>query len=288
MSINARQAYLAAVGLCSLVLFILILHVPLLSAEDSLVVYYLDVGQGDATLVQLPDSTTMLIDGGPDNTVLHELGRLLPWWQRTIDYLIITHPHVDHYNGLFGVVEKYRIGRVFFNGEKGTSHFSQLMSEMRRHQIPLTVVSAGDTFTLPGEVRLEFLWPKPTYPQKSVDALSLALLITRHDSDFLFMGDVPQDEELEILRLRPTLQAEVLKVGHHGSSSSSHASFLQAVAPEHCIISAGRNNRYGHPHRWTLRNLDRALCRVWATFEHGTISATTRGGQPFLTAELVK
>lgn len=287
MSINTRQAYLAVVGLCSLVLFILILHVPLLSA-DALIVHYLDVGQGDATLVQLPDSTTVLIDGGPDNAVLHELGRLLPWWQRTIDYLIITHPHLDHYNGFFGVVEKYRIGRVFFNGEEGTSHFSQLMSEMHRREIPLTVVSAGDTFTLPDGVTLEFLWPKPSYPQKSVDALSLAFLISRHDSDFLFMGDVPQDEELEILRVRPTLQAEVVKVGHHGSSSSSHASFLQAVAPEHCIISAGRNNRYGHPHRQTLRNLGRALCRVWVTFEHGTVSATTRGARLLLTAELVK
>ena len=251
------------------------------TALPVLAVYFLDVGQGDAIFIQLPDGPQVLIDAGADNSVLFGLGEALPWWDRTIEYAVVTHADLDHFGGFSGIVEKYSIGRFLYNGDVDKSLFKMLHESVDERQVASSVIGQGYALEWPSGVALRFLWPRPGYESEDTNARSLVALLTWHDATILLTGDMPIAEEQMLLRAYPDLHTQVLKVGHHGSKGSSGLLFLEAIRPELCIISAGKDNSFGHPHPEALSRLKAVGCTILSTIDEGTVTVRTDGSGPF-------
>lgn len=226
----------------------------------------------------------LLIDTGPDRTVLSKLGRAMPFFDRTIDFVIITHPHADHYAGLAAVISRYRVGRILLPAARAdTPEFLSLMDTARAADVELVEVGEGDIIRL-GEAEFDVLWPaRSAEPPPGLDdnaaanSLSLVVRLTAFCDGVgerpasapecgaaLFMGDATQETEAGILSDASPLNASVLKVGHHGSDRSTSAVWLAAVRPEQAVIEVGRNN-YGHPAQALQRRLRAAGAGVWRT-----------------------
>lgn len=242
----------------------------------------LDVGQGDAILIRTPQEQNILIDGGPGSAVLERLAEQLPFYDRTVDLLILTHPHADHVNGLVDVLRRYTVRRVLYTGALHTSQkYLDFLALIRDRGIPLEIVDAPRDIMLGGGIDLRLLYPLRSFRDESVQELndtSIVAKLSYGDSSFLFTGDAEAVVERELLeRDTAVLNADVLKVGHHGSDSSSTGAFLDAVSPDYAAISVGAGNRYGHPHASTLDKLRRRGVRIFRTDEDGTIVFVTDG-----------
>lgn len=270
------SAYVAA-SMPALVLLISLLLGLWVTRPQFVSVNFLDVGQGDSIYIRLPDGVSMLIDGGPDNHLLDALGNVMPWWDHSIDYVIISHPDRDHFAGLLGVAEKYDVGAVLYNGDAGDWYFDMLLAEFRTRGAKITVFHQGDALAFRGGVTMRFVWPPVGYAGEDKNGRSLTALLSWRDSDFLFTGDMPQREEEIMLRAEQLQQIEVLKVGHHGSKNSTGEKLLAAILPVYCVISAGVDNSYGHPAPVVLKRLADAKCRILETMRSGTITLQTDG-----------
>jgi competence protein ComEC len=241
-------------------------------------VHFLDIGQGDAILIETPENTSILVDAGSDGHVVQQLGEVLPWWQRKIDYMLITHPDHDHYGGFQSVLQKYTVGEVLWTGDEDPSRaFQSLVQDIRKRSIPMRKVIPGDVLHWPSGVTLRILWPPDSYQSKDKNNRSLTALLSYGDEDYLLTGDLPQAEESQMMVMYPSVTAEVLKVGHHGSRTSSGTDFLVKLHPRYCIISAGKANSYGHPHAEVLTRLAEAHCEIHSTMVESRISTVTDG-----------
>jgi competence protein ComEC len=240
-----------------------------LGGPGQLEVHVLDVGQGDAILIWTPDGDTVLVDGGPSGeSVARELGEVLPHWERAIDIIVLTHPHEDHLAGLAEVQRRYRVGTVATNGETVESlAFDELMEAEEAVSL-----AAGESFEVDG-VHFEVLWPSAGFEGSTNDA-SLVLRVTYGDAVLLLTGDVEAAAQAELLLSGTPLRAHMLKVPHHGGGTSQGA-FLEAVGAEVVVISAGAENRFGHPADSVLAVLVGA--RVLRTDEDGRVTLRTDG-----------
>lgn len=236
--------------------------------------YFLDIGQGDATLIHTPDGRDILIDGGPDNSVLYRLGEVMPFYDRTIDMVVLTHPDSDHMNGLIEVLKRYRIKTIVYNGIVDTSPAYRYFKELAAAERAEVVIAvAGQRFQF-AEAELEILFPEASLASRRFDDTNESSIVGRYsfgDSDFLFSGDLPQAEERELVSTGAVLEAEVMKAGHHGSKTASAPEFIKAINPVYAVVSAGRNNTYGHPHYRTLHTLSAAGVEILRTDLRGTI-----------------
>ncbi len=235
---------------------------------------FLDVGQGDSELVKAPAGQNVLIDGGPDGSVIKRLGERLPWWDRKIDLMVLTHPHEDHVAGLVKVLENYRVGKIVYAGTPDDNPtYAAWAALIREKRIPTFIVREPQEIDLGGGCRLEVLNRPGSGGQLNDDSLVLKLVYGR--TSFLFMGDAGQEVERQ---LDPAeLKADVLKIGHHGSDSSSGENFLKEVSPALAVIEVGRDNKFGHPSRRTLKKLERLGARVFRTDQDGTIVLRSDG-----------
>lgn len=256
---------------------------------DALRVSFMDIGQGDATLLQFPNGQTMLVDCGPDASVLSALGRNLPWNQRDLDYLVITHAHADHFGGCIDVLARFRVHTIFYNGYDGDG--SSLLRDWHRavteeqgvEGAHYTIIRKPDTVTV-GSSTIAFLYPdhdvaaEPHVPgEKTIDVndTSVVIKVTYGTQDVLLTGDMEAPLEHYLVTKTPAvLPAEILKVGHHGSRSSSSEEFLRTVRPKDAVISAGKGNSYDHPHRAILYRLTDFGITAWRTDIGGDILAT--------------
>ncbi len=237
-------------------------------------VHFIDVGQGDSILIQMPDGAMALIDGGNND------GRAAAYLRRLgvtrIDVLIATHPHADHIGGLPQVMNTFSVGQVWTSGASNTTGiFETFLDTIAARKIPYHEAKAGDSIPL-GSARLAVL----AGAQKAQDLndTSLVVRLAYGTVSFLFTGDAEADVEARMLRLFPgQLRSTVLKVGHHGSSSSSSIPFLQAVQPRVAVYSAGKGNPYGHPTPRTIANLKAVGAVVYGTDVHGTVVISTDG-----------
>ncbi|MBI5798882.1 MAG: MBL fold metallo-hydrolase [Candidatus Yonathbacteria bacterium] len=254
--------------------------VRVLHDRGKLVVYALDVGQGDALFIRFPNGTTMLIDGGPDGSVVEQLGGVLPFWERHIDTMVLTHPQADHVGGLPSVFERYSIGRVVMTGVLHTTpEYLELLQQIRDTSTPTTIVDHPFVEAI-GSVRLQYLWPRTSIAKRSVPELNNASIILRMvygDTSFLFIGDSESSVEDALIAANVSREATVLKVGHHGSDTSTSEIFLDAVHPRFAMISVGRKNKFGHPSRRILRRLERAGVEVHRTDKEGRIRFVSDG-----------
>ena len=254
--------------------------------DGHLHLYVLDVGQGDAILAVTPDGRRMLVDGGPDPaSVLLALGRLLPVGERTLDVVAATHLDADHVGGLIGVLGRYDARVVLQTGDPpGAALYPQWQRILRQHEHPAVTVSSGHRINLGKEVTLDVLHPPPgALPagvSQSANNRSMVMRLVYGEVSFLLTGDIEQDVERHLAdTLGSRLDADVLKVGHHGSRSSTSPGFLRMVDPHSAAISAGRDNRYGHPVSEVMQRLEAAVGRerIFLTAHDGTIEYVTDG-----------
>lgn len=220
-----------------------------------------------------PDGTTALIDGGYDNGLA--LAYLQRQGIRRIDLLIASHPHADHIGGLVEVLRTLPVGAVWTSGATHTTGiFEQFLDAIDQARVPYHEAQTGQTIAL-GQLAFVVLRSDPDAAE--LNDASLVLRLQYGAVSFLFTGDAEQLSERALLHDPGRLRSTVLKVGHHGSATSSSPAFLAAVAPEVAVYSAGRDNSYGHPHAETLRALEAAHARVYGTAVDGTVIVQSDG-----------
>jgi len=257
----------------------LVWAVVLTLPDDKLHVSFLNVGQGDAILVQTPSHQNILIDGGPSPKALNrELGKKLPFWDRTIDLVVSTQPQADHLAGLVEVLKRYKVNEVVESGiPYNTSVYQEWNSSVSASGVRRDIAIAGQEADLGGGIKLMVLNPPAEHFQGTsddVDNNGVVLRLEWGEVSFLFTADIRWDGEFELIKERPGLQSTVLKVAHHGSNSSTTGQFLAVVAPQAAVISVG-NNTFGHPGNKTLERL--AEVKVYRTDENGTVEFITDG-----------
>lgn len=248
------------------------------SNPNVLTVHYIDVGQGDSELIQI-NNKNILIDAGPKDAEDKVVSYIKTQGITTLDYLIETHPHEDHIGGMEAVVKSFKINQ--FIGPKiynppTTSIFKNLITTLKNKNMKITVLDPGDHIDLGKNVECQILSPEKAY-YDNLNNYSIVLKITYKDSKFLFDGDAEQEDESKILNHGFDISSDVLKVGHHGSSGSSSENFLKEVSPKIAVISCGKNNDYGHPHKVTLDKLNSINCKIYRTDLNGDIVITSDG-----------
>ena len=244
-------------------------------AENSVTVHFIDVGQGDTTLIQMNNSS-VLIDGGDRRTASSVVQYLKDAEVDRIDYMITTHPHADHISGLVNVLDAFKVDTVIMpKVSHNTQTFKRLLDNIETKTVTLQESVPGNSFNI-GETVFTIVAPNST-GYKNLNNYSVSVHMSHGNTAFLFTGDAEAESENEMLKNSHKLSANVLHAGHHGSNSSTTQSFLDAVSPEIAVISCGAGNSYGHPHKEVLERLEKAGVTVYRTDLHGTIVMTTNG-----------
>lgn len=237
-------------------------------------IHFIDVGQGDCSLV-VCDGKAMLIDGGESSESSKVYAYLKSHGVDHLDYMVATHAHSDHIGGLSGALNYASVGTAFCPvTEYDSKTFSSLVKYLGNQNASITVPSAGDTFAL-GSAHVQILGPQKNYDDPN--DTSIVLKITYGETSFLFTGDAERTAEADILDAGYDLSATVLKVGHHGSDTSTSYPFLREIMPEYAVIQVGKDNSYGHPTEDTLSRLRDADVKVYRNDLQGTIICTSDG-----------
>lgn len=221
---------------------------------ELLEIHVIDVGQGDSALIRHKGST-ILIDAGPRKSEAYLRAYLESLDIDSIDYVILTHPHEDHIGGAATVIDGFKVKKLLVTDlEAATYTFEELLDSIERNETDTEIPSLGDEYTA-GEISFKIL--APITPTDDSNNMSLVVKFTFGDTDFLFTGDAEKEVEAEMLKMYPAdmLDCDLLKVGHHGSNTSSSAEFLNAVSPKIATISCAKDNDYGHPHGEPLARL---------------------------------
>ncbi len=251
-----------------------------LSADTSLLeVHFLDVGQGDAIFIESPTGVQVLIDGGPDAGVLQELSKQMSFFDRSIDVIIATHPDSDHVGGLSDVLTRYQIGAVLLTENEGDSPAaSAFMNAVIDEAVAPIYARRGQQYDLGGGVVLEVLFPETNPKDMESNTSSIVAQLRYGETEVMLTGDSPKSiEEYLVLIEGENLKSDILKVGHHGSRTSTSELFLAEVAPQYAIISAEKDSRYGHPHVEVTDALFNAGIEMLSTAESGTITFVSDG-----------
>jgi competence protein ComEC len=259
---------------------VLVLSWGMSQPDGQLHIVFMNVGQGDATFIQTPSGRQILVDGGLYPSVLNDqLGRQMPFWDKEIDMLIATHPDADHVSGLVGVFDRYRVNQIITNGQSfGESPiYDEVLTAAQTQETDVRPVQAGEIIEIEDGVRLEVVHPGPVLIEENRNENSVSMRLVYGEFTFLFTGDAEQMGEAEMLAAERPLTALVFKAGHHGSNSSSSLPFLQAVQPQIIIVSAGADNRFGHPAPEMLERAAAVGAVVLRTDELGSITVTTDG-----------
>ena len=259
------------------------------TTHNPLTVVFLDVGQGDSTLIRAPNGQTMLIDGGRDVDFGTQIiiPQLKAWGASQLDVLIPTHPDADHISGLVGVLENYPVKLAALTGQvHATKIYERLLTNIRDKGIDALQVRTGTPIPFDPSVKLEVLNPDEDAVQSDdTNNASIVIKLTYGQTSFLLTGDAESPANQAMLQHGFDVRATVLKLGHHGSRTSTNEAWLRAVQPQLGIISVGAGNSYGHPHPEVLAALNQLGIQFLRTDEHGTITITSDGAQLHVTTQ---
>ncbi|MFY9461616.1 MAG: ComEC/Rec2 family competence protein [Candidatus Sungiibacteriota bacterium] len=247
-------------------------------------IYFFDVGQGDAIFIESPGGNQVLIDGGPDNSVLAKLGEVMPFWDRSIDLVILTHPHADHLDGLVEVLKRYDVGTVLESGVNHTiPEYAEWHELLEEKNVKVVIAKAGQRIQLSDAAYLDILTPLEDFIGKSPKDMHDATVVSKltyASTAILFMADAERPLEFRLLDSSfQILDSDILKAGHHGSKTSSSEGFLEAVSPEIAVISTGKKNRYGHPHQEVIDRLNKLGIKIFRTDTDGDVTFVSNGVQ---------
>jgi len=255
--------------------FLLLAHEWQRLPDGKLRVVALDVGQGDSILITTPLHQRILVDGGPDMALLERLGEELPFFDRRIDLLILTHQDSDHITALPALLDRYNISHALLTGTANmNSRYAAFLDGIKQSGAAIIIADAEHDIDFGGGVLLDILWPIASLfgeEVQQVNNASVVAKLTYKDHGLLLTGDIEEKTEEELLKAGYDLRADVLKVPHHGSKTSSSTGFLLAVDPDLALISVGKENTYGHPHPSVLARYQKLGIPVRRTDQEGSI-----------------
>lgn len=245
---------------------------------DNLKVHYFDVGQGDCILVQV-NNKNLLIDAGPKDAESQLIKNINNLNIKKLDYVIATHPHEDHIGGMGQIIKTFNIGK--FYAPKVTSNtktFEYMINQLNNKNLKINIIKPGigDDIDLGKNAKVEVFAPNNS-SYENLNNYSPIIKISYKSTSFLFTGDAEKLSEKEVLNKEYDIQSDVLKIGHHGSSSSTSKEFLNKVNPKIAVISLGKDNDYGHPHKETISSLKNKGIKYFRTDEEGTVILESDG-----------
>ena len=287
--LNGKKIFLAALALSASLFYVSALAFYQNQGRAELTVSFFDVGQGDAIFIEASDGTQILIDGGPPNRILPLLGERMPYFDKYIDVVVLTHPHADHVSGLIEVLEKYNVGMIIESGvDYHTAEAKMFQELVKEENIKSVIIDRPVDLNFYDGAVLRFIYPEESFVGKTLQNVHDAALVAELDFDgkkILFMSDAEKNLEKRLVSEGKIGDMDVLKTGHHGSKTSSNDFFLNAAKPEYAIISLGARNRYGHPHPNVLSNLASSGAQVLRTDLDGTITLKIHNGELSLQKE---
>jgi competence protein ComEC len=272
---NLKIYFLLLLIIFNVVIFYAIYYV----SESILEVSFLDVGQGDAIFIKAPGGRQMLIDGGPNNSVLRELGKVMPFYDRSIDIVVATHADQDHIGGLIAILERFEVDLfIRTNATSSSAVYLELENLIKEKNIKTEIITAPEIITFGKDTKFNILFPNQNTSGWETNDSSIIGKLTYGQTSFLLTGDSPQIIEKYIVGKYGTfLDSDVLKVGHHGSKNSSAELFIGTVSPAYSVISAGINNSYGHPTPEVISILNNFSSQILKTFDKGMIQFKSDG-----------
>jgi competence protein ComEC len=278
----SKKIIFRIVGLAAAVLVLLGIAFFESSEESKAIeVDFLDVGQGDAILIKTPDHQRILIDGGPSNAVVNKLGKNLPFFDKKIDLIILTHPHADHLDGLIEVLKRYEVKKILSTGVVHTTpDYLAWLEEIKNQNVPMEIAKAGQTLDFGGGIKMDIFYPTEDLVGKQVENLNDTSIVAKlifGQTSFLFTGDAEMEMEEKLINGGADLKADVLKVAHHGSKNATSQNFLEKVQPKFAVISVGADNQFGHPNGMTVKRLENIGAEIFRTDEDGDIKIISDG-----------
>jgi competence protein ComEC len=253
-----------------------------LSRPQFLEVIFFDIGQGDSIFIETPGNYQILIDGGPSNIILEKLGKEMDFWDRKIDLIILTHPEHDHIAGLIEVLKRYEVENIVWTGIlRDTAEYKEWVRLIEEEGSNIEIVQAGQRIITPN-LFFQVLYPLENLKGQDVKNTNNTSIINRlvfNNTSFLFLGDAYKSVERKLVNNGTYLDSDVLKVGHHGSKTSTSKELLESTNPQIAVISAGKDNRYGHPHEQVLEILNDYGIKILRTDEIGDIKIISDGNK---------
>ncbi len=244
-----------------------------------LTVSMLDIGQGDSILIESPEKIQVLVDGGPNRKVLSALGKEIPFYDRSLDLLVVSNSDKDHLAGFIDILQSYKIGAVLISSaESETSVFKTFIDLVEEKNIPIIYAYRGQKINIGGGAYIEVLFPDRNVSGLETNTGSIIMKLVYGESSMIFTGDAPSSVEDYVASLDgANLKSDILKVAHHGSKTSISESFLGLVGAQFAAVSVGAKNTYGHPNSETLDALKQFDYKILRTDEIGTITFVSDG-----------
>lgn len=254
-----------------------------LSKIQPLEVVFFDVGQGDSIFIETPEKQQILIDGGPGSAILEKLGKEMPFYDNTLDLIILTHPEKDHLIGLISVLKRYKVENILWTGiKRDTLEFKEWERKILEEEANIKITQAGQRILWESDSHsfMEILYPLENLEGQEFEDSNETSIVSRlvfGEKSFLFTGDIRKSEEKALLEQRANLDSDILKVSHHGSKTSNSKEFVEKVSPEIAVISLGKENSYGHPHQEVLDILEDYGIKILRTDQNGDIKIISDG-----------
>ena len=276
---NKRLSIIHLVVFLCLSVFVFSTHSVASQKDGLLKIYFLDIGQGDAIFIEVPNGNQVLIDGGPDNKVIQELAKVMPFYDHDIDMVIATHPHADHIAGLIEVLERYNVKNVLQAKEDYNSPVVPAWRDAVKNEKTNEIEAiAGKIIELGNGVVLKIIYPEESLEGQTVknpNNSSVVMMLDYKETEILLVGDIEAKVEKELLD--DDIDADILKVGHHGSKTSTTANFLERISPQVAFVEVGSKNKFGHPSPEVIQRLENSGIKYYRTDLDGHMEVLTDG-----------
>ncbi len=280
MPVRSKAYILLAMCLMLVVVNIYLFHLHSKEQNHDLTFVMLDIGQGDGIFIESPTGTQILFDAGPPKKILGKLARVISPFDRHVDAIVITNPDSDHIGGYNDILKTYKVGQVFEPGTFNDSKtYQNLQEQIKNKNIPNMLLKKGMRLDIGGGAVIDILFPDRDVSMWDSNDGSIVAKLTYGNTSIMLTGDATSETEKIILSefSQSGLQSSVLKVGHHGSRTSTSSDFVEAVRPMYALVSNGKDNTYGHPHPQTLETLTQLGVKIFRTDLVGTIIMKSDG-----------